>query len=204
MRFCLLFLLLCGANLLRATTVQPPTFSELVDEADAIYRGRVTSVHPRHVATPDGSIVIKTFVTFVVESALKGSAREEVVLEFLGGTIGDESLDVGGMPHFQVGEREILFVQKNGVQFCPLVRLGHGRYRVERDPATNADYIARDNRIPLVATAEVALPLDDDARPTGPARAAAVRDPSAALRADDFVSQIRAELSRAPARRSSP
>ena len=83
MRFCLLLFLLFAASLVRATTVQPPTFPELVDEADAIYRGRVISVQPRHVATPDGSVVIKTFVTFVVENALKGTAREEVVLEFL-------------------------------------------------------------------------------------------------------------------------
>jgi hypothetical protein len=64
------------------------------------------------------------------------------------------------MPKFAVGDREIVFVQKNGVQFCPLVALMHGRYRVMRDTAEGREFIARDNRAPLTDVAEVGLPMN--------------------------------------------
>ena len=164
MRFRLPTLLLCAlailAPLARATSVIPPSFPELVSEADAIYRGRVSAVQAKRVERPDGNgSVIKTFVTFAIEKALKGAAQPEVVLEFLGGVLGDERLEVSGMPKFALGDREILFVQKNGVQFCPLVALMHGRYRVLRDESAGRDYVARDNGAPLTDTAEVELPM---------------------------------------------
>jgi hypothetical protein len=157
----LLPLLLAFASLTRATTVVPPTFPELVGKADAIYRGHVTNVEARWVDRADGGgKIIKTFVTVAVERVLKGADQPEVTLEFLGGTVGNESLTVSGMPKFKVGQREIVFVQKNGVQFCPLVAMMHGRYRVNRDDATGSEFIARDNGTPLTDVSDVELPLE--------------------------------------------
>lgn len=163
MRTRLHFFLLCLLSpCALATSVVPPNFPELIAEADAIYRGRVTGVASRRVDRPDGARVIKTFVTLAIERVLKGPDEAALTLEFLGGTIGDESLDVGGVPKFAVGEHGIVFVQNNGRQFCPLVRLGHGRYRLERDPASGRDYVARDNRAPLRDVAAVETPLTED------------------------------------------
>lgn len=146
--------------LARATTVVPPSFSDLVRNADAIHRGTVTAVEARRVATPDGSgTFIMTYVTVAIERTLKGATAKEVTLEFVGGTLGDDRLIVRGMPTFAVGDREFVFVQKNGVQFCPLVAMMHGRYRVLRDEATAREFVARDNRSPLTDTAEVGLPM---------------------------------------------
>ena len=156
----LIFILFALAGVARATTVEPPSFPELVNEADAIYRGRVTAVQARHVDRSDGGgVILKTFVTVVIDRVLKGATQKEIVLEFLGGTLGEDSLEISGMPKFSVGDREIFFVQRNGVQFCPLVALTHGRYRVLRDEAGARDYIARDNRLPLNDPSEVELPL---------------------------------------------
>src|SRR5215207_11195448 len=103
-RTTLLLLALAALPAARATSVVPPNFAELVGEADAIYRGRVTAVQPRRVERPDGNgSVIKTFVTFAVERVLKGADQKEVTLEFLGGTVGDDSMTVSGMPKFNVG-----------------------------------------------------------------------------------------------------
>ena len=44
MRFRLLFLCCLLSPLGRATSVIPPTFPELVQEAEGIYRGRVTDI----------------------------------------------------------------------------------------------------------------------------------------------------------------
>jgi hypothetical protein len=182
-------LLLAVAAFARATTVEPPTFTELVAEAESIYRGEVKTVQSRRVTTPTGDSVIKTFVTFAVERTLKGTAQSEVVLEFLGGTVGDDRLEVGGMPKFNVGQREIVFVQKNGTQFCPLVRVMHGRYRVEREAATGREYVARDNRVPLTDVSEVNLPLGENAL-----TAAARADTSHAMSASSFEATITQEL----------
>src|SRR5262245_3348534 len=59
----------------RATTVVPPSFPELVGQAEAIYRGQVKNVESRRVARADGGTVIKTFVTFAIERTLKGQAQ---------------------------------------------------------------------------------------------------------------------------------
>jgi hypothetical protein len=151
--------LLALAAFARATTVEPPSFPELVAEADAIYRGHVTSVQARRVEGAGGGSTIKTFVTFAVERMLKGAEQPEVVLQFLGGTVGDDTLTVGGMPQFHVGQREIVFVQKNGAQFCPLVRVMHGRYHVETDAASGREFVARENHAPLTDVAQVQLPM---------------------------------------------
>ena len=144
----------------RATSVIPPTFPELVAEADAIVRGRVVDIAARRATAPDGTPVIKTFVTFAVERTLKGAATREVTLEFLGGTLGDESLVVTGMPRFELGTSDYLFIERNGVQFCPLVAVRHGRYRLLRD-AAGREFVARDNAVALTDVTQVVLPLTD-------------------------------------------
>ena len=201
LRIPLLLLALAALPGARATSVVPPNFPELVSEAEAIYRGRVTAVQARRVEAPDGGSVIKTFVTFAVERSLKGTDRKEITLEFLGGTVGDDSMTVSGMPKFSVGDREIVFVQKNGVQFCPLVGLMHGRYRVIRDETTARDHITRDNGAPLTATSDVELPIM-----TLPATVRAANAATATARGmtvDAFESSITSEVQR-PTGRARP
>jgi hypothetical protein len=191
----LLLLLFALVPFAHATSVVPPSFPELVAESDAIYRGRVTSVQAKRVENShaDGS-VIKTFVTLAVERVLKGPERTAVTLEFLGGTVGDETLTVTGMPTFTLGAREIVFVQKNGIQFCPLVGLMHGRYRVLRDESTAREHIARDNGLPLTDPADVELPITTL---PGPVRAASAAFAGAlALTRDAFEASITNEVQR--------
>lgn len=191
MRIRLLLLVVLGlVPLVRGTSVVPPTFPELVAEADSIYRAQVTAMEARRVPAADGTNVIKTFVTFAVQRTLKGTPKTEVVLEFLGGSVGDETLAVTGMPKFNLGDREIVFVQKNGQQFCPLVGLMHGRYRVLRDEVAKRDFVARDNRAPLSAVSEVEMPMQDLPPPV---REAAK---SGALAPADFEENILNEVRR--------
>ncbi|HEY1110351.1 MAG TPA: hypothetical protein VGE76_17000 [Opitutaceae bacterium] len=174
-----------------ATTVVPPSFSDLVSKADAIHRGTVTAVDARRVATPDGSgSFIMTYVTVAIERTLKGAAAKELTLEFVGGTVGEKRMIVKGMPTFAVGDREFFFVQKNGVQFCPLVAMMHGRYRVLRDEAAAREFVARDNRSPLTDTSEVGLPMAELPASVRAANTARALTPAA------FESGITAELDR--------
>lgn len=191
MRFRFLFLFAILASWTQATSVVPPNFSELVAEADAIYRGRVSDVQARRVARADGGSAIKTFVTIVVDRSLKGPDQRSVTLEFLGGTLGDETMEVSGMPTFAVGDRGVVFVQKNGQQFCPLVRMGHGTYAIAKDEATGEEYMARQNGAPLSDVSEVEIPLSD--RP----QVAASRNTAGAMSPTAFEAQIATEISRA-------
>ena len=142
---------------LRATSVVAPSFAELVSEAQVIVRGTVQAVRCAWVETPQGRL-IKTYVTFAVEKRLKGPAPEELVLEFLGGEIDGEGMRVEGMPQFAAGRREILFVSGNGVRFCPLVGMMHGRYHVMKEAATAREFITRDDGVPLENPDDVQLP----------------------------------------------
>ena len=146
----------------RATSVQAPEFPELVSGADAIYRGHVVSVESRRIDRPGGP-VIRTYVTFVVERTLKGDERAEVVLDFLGGTVGDVTLEVSDVPQFKIGDHDYVFVQGNGRQFCPLVAVMHGRYRIVHDAVANRDFVTRENRLPLNDVRDVAQPMADHA-----------------------------------------
>jgi len=181
----LLFAFFLAAPAARAMSVVPPTFPELVAEAQSIIRGEVTSVRSAYDEAAPGR-PIKTYVTFRVERTLKGppSADGTVTLVFLGGKVGADSMVIAGMPKFQTGDREIVFVERNGEVLCPLIAAEHGRYRVLRDPATRRDYIARGNRVPLESTEEVVLPLD------APAAVSRLKSAARALSPEAFEASV--------------
>lgn len=188
-RFALAFVAFCAAACVRATSVTPPDFPALVGEAESVARATVTAVEARWVESPRGP-VIKTFVTLAIDESLKGNPGRTITLQLLGGTIGAESLTVGGMPQFKVGDSEFVFVRGNGVQFCPLVRMMHGRYRIQTDPDTQRLYVARDDGIPLASVEDVQLPAENGAL------LKAFRTPANALSPDAFTAEIARELAR--------
>src|SRR5437588_12298255 len=127
---CLLPLVLIGVAFVsaNATTVIPPTFEQLVQQAELIFQGTVTNV--RSVWEGEGAQRhIDTYVTFQVQDNVKGSAGTSYTIRMLGGTVGDETMEVTDTPKFNVGDRNILFVEHNYEQFVPLVGIKHGRFR---------------------------------------------------------------------------
>jgi len=177
----------------RAMSVLAPSFDELVSAATTVFRGTVTDVHSVTVDTPQGS-AIRTLVTFQVEHALKGAPAATTTLSFLGGKVGRRTLSVVGMPRFAVGEREIVFVGRNGNAICPVLAGGHGRYHVRHDGKTNRDFMARDNNAPLTSTDDVAKPLEPSASNSTAATAAAATSAAAtsaaALSPEEFENRI--------------
>ena len=186
--------LLVAASPASATTVQPPDFPQLVSRAASVFRGEVVSLRSELVTRgPDRAIF--TRVTFRVTEVIRGAPLpSEVTLEFLGGTVGDLTLEVAGMPRFEPGGREIVFVERSGPQICPLVAMAHGRYRVLLD-SVGAEFVARDNGAPLVRPDDVALPL------TAPAVAVLTSRQSLAaarpLSPAEFTAAVRSEALRA-------
>ena len=178
----------CATSASRATTVVPPTFDELVDLSQFVFRGQVSDVQvvwsgigtKRHLATE---------VTFEIGRILKGAAAgPTLTLEFLGGERDGHRLHVVGMPHFTVGDRGVFFVDDPNNHLCPLLRLRHGRYRIVHDATTDTDVVQRDDRSPLTTPSGVAQPL-------GEARAFSTSTPAgAALSLREFESAIRSRL----------
>lgn len=165
MKFLLRLWVLAVAVVARATTVVPPSFDELVASSELIFRGQVRAIE---VSAEGPRQTIVTHVTFAIERTLRGDPRDTITLHFLGGTFGDRELVFAGSPKFTLGEQGYFFVENGRSRVCPLMRLGHGRYRLLAAPQ-NAGQITRDDFTPLRNVAEVALPLGERAELPGTA-----------------------------------
>lgn len=169
-----------------ATTVIAPDFGKLVGSADYVVRATVTSVTSEWRDTPGhpGSKYIASLVALDVHEVLKGTPPSPLILDVVGGTVGDVHLDIEGAPQFEVGQEAILFVQGNGRQVVPLVGMDHGFYRVRRDKRTGEAQVLRHNGLLL---------FNDDAAVGTPAdTAAATHDASAKpLTPEQFAGRVR-------------
>ena len=190
-RTTLFLLALCSGACARATTVIAPSFPDLVAKSDQIVLGEVVAISSELV-TKGADRAIFTRVTLAVRETVAGTAPASLTLEFLGGTVGELTLVVDGIPAFAVGHSEILFVQNNGRQICPLVAMAHGRYRIERDPVTGLDIVTRDNGAALTNVAQVSASLTRGSLTDTLTRLGG----TAPLTPADFIAEIRAERAR--------
>lgn len=112
-----------------------------VEQAHFIFQGVVTGVEYRlSDPSPEGASPLPyTFVTYRIDELLKGESQERsVTLRFLGGPRGsDRIFQVAGTPFFDVGDRDILFVRRNGESICPLLDCENGRFRLIDDRVFN-------------------------------------------------------------------
>lgn len=189
---------LCTVGLLvlsdaRATTVVPPTFGEMVDRADFVFIGKVSESRSEW-KTVGANRVIFTLVTFDVQETWKGRSVPAVTLQFLGGTIGDVSLVVAGVPKFNIGESVIVFVEGNEVQFCPIVGVFHGKFGVRKDANSGRDIVLKHDGRPLRDVAEIGTGEGAELRPTQPKIfIPADREP---MSVDDFKTRILGRLAK--------
>jgi hypothetical protein len=161
-----------------ATTVVAPRFEALVDHSDLIFTGQMLSQRSEWQEL-DGQRSIVTLVTFGVQRIHKGRAASTVTLQFLGGKVGDVSLEVAEMPTFKPGERVLLFVAENGVSACPVVAFFHGKFTVHAD-GKGGDEVRRHNGEPLVEVGEI-----------GPTKTKGQPRARRALSHDEFSTKIR-------------
>jgi hypothetical protein len=166
-----------------ATTVIPPTFEQLVQQAELIFQGTVTA--SRSVWEGEGGDRhIETYVTFQIEDNVKGQAGNSYTIRMLGGTVGDETMEVTDTPKFQVGDRDILFVEHNNDQFVPLVGISHGRFHVQRDEQTGRDIVTNGDGEPVRDLTQ--LGRDE--------KAATAADVTEAISPDDLKAAIHKQL----------
>ena len=135
-----------------------PDFDSLVNQADYVVHATVTSVDAEW-RTDGASRSIITKVGLTVSEVIKGNPPTPLILEVLGGQIGQTTMAVAGAPKFKVGDDEILFIHGNGQLFLPLVALTYGQYLVTHDSASGQDVVLRANGNPLYDVKDVGSPM---------------------------------------------
>jgi len=171
--------LLClSAAPAHSTSILAPTFEELVARADEVVLARVVARQSSWVTSRSGRAIV-TDVTFAIERTLKGESRIQRTLEFLGGTVGEDTLTVVGMPEFRVNDRDVLFVRDTGRPASPLVGFSYGRFRVVRDATFGGETIRTFDGRPLASLADV-----------GNTRPPALIRPARLLSLDEFLREI--------------
>ena len=118
----------------KATTVIAPSFDELVARADTILQGTVTDVKPQWTGEGAQRHIV-SYVTFKVEEALKGQPGANYTIRMFGGEIDGEGMAIADAPQFNVGDKEIVFIENNGSQVIPLVGMMHGRFHIRQNQA---------------------------------------------------------------------
>ena len=188
-----LLLLLGGTDAARALTTIPRDFDELVARADTVFKGTVSAQTSQWVGQNENRHIV-TFVTFQVEETYKGTPAGTQTLRFLGGTVGNDAMEVPDLPKFTVGQKAVLFVVNNGKQFCPLVGITQGRFRVVTEAATGRERVFTEDGSPVVNTAEIGK-VDAAAAPRLKRDAGTGAAP---ITADDFRSQILGKVAALP------
>ncbi|NNE18449.1 MAG: hypothetical protein HKN10_08235 [Myxococcales bacterium] len=114
------------------SVVQGLELEELAAEADRIVLGRV--LFSESFLRRDGQIW--TWHRIGVEREIRGNApdEDEVIVETMGGQIGEIGMRVEGEASFQVGERVLVFVHGGGPHAAfRTVGMGQGVMRVRRE-----------------------------------------------------------------------
>lgn len=111
---------------IHATTVKRLDLDGLVAIADTIVVGEVR--RSEIYWSVDGRLIL-TRHTIQVDETLKGFPAGTVEVTTVGGTIGDRTLYVAGMPAFADRERTILFLEAAG-SYRTVVGLGQGKFSV--------------------------------------------------------------------------
>lgn len=140
-----------------ATTVIQPTFGEMVASADYIVRAEVISVTSSWRDNPSkpGERYIGSKIALAVREVIKGTPPQPLVLDTVGGRVGDDELVIDGAPKLAAGDECILFVRGNGQTIFPIVGLMHGYFPVYRDTVTRRASVLRFNGQPLRSEQEL-------------------------------------------------
>jgi hypothetical protein len=112
-----------------ATLSQSATFDDKVENAAAIVVGKVVKKESRWDSSRR---FIVTYTTFRVEKALKGNASGDLTVVTPGGSVGEIYQDTIGVPEFQEGDENLVFV-KNSSAGPTVLYFDQGAYEVTKD-----------------------------------------------------------------------
>lgn len=137
--FCLIFSPL-GANSAVASTILKVDLDQVAKESELIFQGRAVSKETR--ASPISGKPF-TYFTFKIIDLIKGSySNTTIEIGFMGGSIGDITLEVSDMKMPEIGERGVYFVENIGEQqIHPLFGWQQGHYLVITNQKTGQEMV---------------------------------------------------------------
>lgn len=159
----------------QATISRVVKFDEKVDQAASIIVGRVVSQESSWDANRQR---ILTRSKIAVEKTLKGSPAREITIVTPGGTVGDIAQDYVGVPRFQTGDENVVFVRETGAGPTVLF-FDQGAYRVAKNDSGE----------------RIVMPLVSSAVPGDVQRGAAAA-PESARTLRDFEQSVRESVGR--------
>ena len=129
----------CVVLPVRANTVIPTEFREIVRDASLIVRGHVTDVRSESVPGTG----IESIATLAVENVIKGRASGFVYVRVPGGEVGRSRVVMVGAPTFRSGQRAVFFLRPAGSDssYRP-IGLSLGVFRVQAEPGTGRAVVA--------------------------------------------------------------
>ena len=115
----------------RAAVFVVPADSDLIQQSSAIVIGTVTGIHSEF--TIEGPIV--TNIDFEVEEVLKGpiDRSEPLRLREPGGVIGEYATGVSGSPHYWIGNRALVFLERTDDGYWTTWGMSLGKFDFVRD-----------------------------------------------------------------------
>lgn len=170
-----------------ATTLEETNFSKQVAGAEKVFLADVLATRCDW-AGEGANRRIATYVRVRVIESVKGDALGEFELDFTGGTVGDETLRISGMPQPKPGTREIFFVTGNGTHLCPLVGFWHGRLKIWRGDNASPDRVCRHDGRPLMQLTEIGRSSEKE-RPAPTVE----RSVDAGMTVPEFLAAVRTE-----------
>ena len=117
----------------RAATVERLNLDGLVKKSNRIVVGKVRN--SRTYWSSNRKLILTNY-TIDVQETIKGTAARTVELTTIGGTIGDLTLHVAGMPVFDKDESAVIFVESTGA-YSTVVGLGQGKFTVTNGEVSN-------------------------------------------------------------------
>jgi hypothetical protein len=136
----------CTAEVPPETTPGELTLEQVATNADSILVGQVTDI----TYYQEGEGNIYTQVTLSVEQTIEGETGMEVVIEVPGGIVGGLKMVVTDTPHFQLGERAVVFLDEEDGGIFTVTGGFYGKFAVENDMVrdeTLAEFIDQINDI---------------------------------------------------------
>jgi hypothetical protein len=110
-----------------ATMVPRLSLEEMVDRSELIVRGR--SVRTWSAWDAKGQF-IWTHNEIEVAETWKGGPGARVIVSEIGGTVGDDAMQVEGVPQYQAGEEVVLFLYRTPIGYWRARGMGQGKFRV--------------------------------------------------------------------------
>jgi hypothetical protein len=119
--------------LCQASTVKEFKLEELVSHSSHIIVGRCLKTESRW--NPKGTLIL-TYSLFTVEQHLKGNASSQVTVVTVGGTVGDTTQAVSGMPRFTPGREALLFLEPSRTGDLQVVGMALGHFTIVMNSRT--------------------------------------------------------------------